>query len=300
MLNTSESIMNLIEGTLLEGQKVFQLEIPESSNFAFAIQVDSGKDIAAWNLMRSHLELTRRYPVLVYPWSSYLNGWEQDVTEEDFFSRWSYRQELCNSEHQNTSPETIISRVLQVELDNFLENPPTFEEDDLDREVDYALEETEKRFGHSPKKSEIGVLIQDGIITSQMELEKWLFHWELQNFNRKQALTPSNLSYLDWFEPCSAKILMLLPTINGWDSLAYLHWYGAGNAGSEVAISFLKRWHQSHNAELMCHYGTMLQFTVGQPPKSPTAAFELAWEQYALAPCTLQSPGISLRDHARS
>jgi hypothetical protein len=94
--------------------------------------------------------------------------------------------------------------------------------------------------------------------------------------------------------------LLLLPIENGWNSLAYLHWYGACTAGSSVAISFLKKWHQQYNAELVCHYGTMLQFNVGRCPISPEEAFELAWEQEALAECTTILPGISLRDHARS
>jgi hypothetical protein len=94
--------------------------------------------------------------------------------------------------------------------------------------------------------------------------------------------------------------LLLLPIDNGWDSLAYLHWFGACTAGTTVAISFLKQWHQRYNAELFGLYGTMLQLQVGRLPTTPAEAFELAWQQEALAECTTVMPGVCLRDHARS
>lgn len=300
MLSTSESIVTLIAGTLLERKKVIQLEIPESSDCAFAIEVDSDQDIEAWNLMRDRLEITKRYPVLVCSWTSHPHSWEQEVADNNFCSRFYYQEEIFQGEHQTTAPAAIIARTLQVNLDDFLERQ-SIGEADLDAEIDYALAAIEEQFGLSPDKSEIQKLIQDGAIASQIDLERWLFNWELQNIHYEQAIAPLDVSYLDWFEPPrKSKVLMLLPTVNSWDALAYLHWYGACSAGSEVAISFLQRWYQRYSAELVCHYGTMLQFQVGKPPSTPVAAFELAWEQYALAPYTLQAPGISLRHHARS
>jgi hypothetical protein len=71
-------------------------------------------------------------------------------------------------------------------------------------------------------------------------------------------------------------------------------------AGTTVAIGFLKKWHQEYNAELVYHYGTMLQLNVGRRPTTPEAAFDLAWQQEALAECTTILPGVALRDHARS
>ncbi|HIK18118.1 MAG TPA: DUF4253 domain-containing protein [Leptolyngbyaceae cyanobacterium M33_DOE_097] len=82
--------------------------------------------------------------------------------------------------------------------------------------------------------------------------------------------------------------------------LAYLHWFGAWASGTPVVIGFLKQWHQRYNAELVCHYGTMLQLTVEKRPATPAEAFDLAWQQEALAPCTTLLPGVTLRDHARS
>ncbi len=64
-------------------------------------------------------------------------------------------------------------------------------------------------------------------------------------------------------------------------------------------IALLKYWHEKYGSELVCHYGTVLQLTTKTLPTSPDEAFQLAWEQQTIAPCTTILPGISLRDHAR-
>lgn len=300
MLNTISSLMALLKGTLLDGQAAIQLEIPESSHRAFAIAVPLGQDLAAWSLMRSHLTVTHRYPVLVLPWVSSPGGWEQQVLENDFFSRFFYQEEPFQSTPPLTAPEAIAACASQVNLDDFLRQPPTLGDSTLDLEIEYALAATQQQFGCSPPLSDVKALVQSGVITSPMALERWLFEWELQTADFQRAIAPPDISYLDWYSPHCPTVLMLLPTVNGWESLAYLHWYGASNVGSAIAIGFLQRWYERYHAELVCHYGTMLQFQVGRPPTIPRTAFELAWEQYALAPCTLQLPGIALRDHARS
>ncbi|MDX2230454.1 MAG: DUF4253 domain-containing protein [Leptolyngbyaceae cyanobacterium bins.349] len=299
MINTLEAMLGLIQDTGLAGQELIQLAIPESNHCAFAIRTRYDQNLEAWTLMRSRLEQTGRYPVLVYSWLSNQN-WEREVTENDFFSRFYYQEERFQGQSQNTAPEAILARVPQADLATYLANWQAFEADNLDARVGDALAQTAARFGRSPTHSHMQALIQAGTITSLMELEQWLFDWEVQNFKEQQTATPEDLRYLEWFEPRSSKVLILLPTMHSWGALAYLHWYAACQATSEVAIAFLQRWHQHYGAELVGHYGTMLQLQVAQPPPTPTAAFALAWEQYALAPYTLQGPGVSIRSHARS
>ena len=65
-------------------------------------------------------------------------------------------------------------------------------------------------------------------------------------------------------------------------------------------MQLLKKWHEQYEAELVCHFGTMLNFIVAKPPNTSESAFELAWEQMVIAECTIILPGVSLRDHARS
>jgi hypothetical protein len=47
------------------------------------------------------------------------------------------------------------------------------------------------------------------------------------------------------------------------------------------------------------HYRTILQFVVGKSPVKPEEAFELAWEQVAIAPWMVEAEGVSLRTHAQ-
>ncbi len=292
MLNTVEELTQILQKNALGEYPVSQLQIDDSAQVAFAIKVDSSKAIATWELMKSLLKQTKRYPVLTYGWGS-----------DDFFSRFYYSEEVVDGKLQGTSPESIIAQAPTADLDAFLEERKTdgaelLLEDDW---INYSLEETRERFGSSPTHSQIRGLIENNTIQSIHDLEQWLFSWELQHFNSEDAIATPYTDYLDWFETGEQEsVLLLLPTENGWDSLAHLHWFGACSAGTAVAISFLQRWHQQYSAEVVSHYGTMLQLNVKQRPTSPEAAFELAWEQYALAPCTLILPGVSLRDHART
>lgn len=288
MLNTREAIANLLQDSFLKTHDIRKLEIDESDQFAFAIQIDRSRALEAWQLMRSRLEQTHRYPVLTEGWGS-----------DDFFSRFYYGEEVSDGKLPSTSPESIIADAAVVDLEAFLAGCKAASRQYLEDSIDYSLAGTREQFSACPDRSQIRALIDNGTIHSEFDFEKWLLNWEVQNYGADQARTAPDTSYLEWFEP-DQPTLLLLPIDNGWDALAYLHWYGACSAGTPVAIRFLKKWYQQYQAELVCHYGTMLQFQVGNRPTCLEEAFELAWEQVALAECTTILPGISLRNHARS
>lgn len=110
-----------------------------------------------------------------------------------------------------------------------------------------------------------------------------------------------NDSYFQWYEPINQTLaLLLLPVQNCWEILAYLHWYGAISLGSSYVMAMLKYWHEQYHIELVCHYGTMLQLTVKNQPKTLKQALQLAIEQQIIAPSTTILPGISLVDHAQT
>ncbi|WP_428268063.1 DUF4253 domain-containing protein [Haliangium sp.] len=56
----------------------------------------------------------------------------------------------------------------------------------------------------------------------------------------------------------------------------------------------------SFGAEIVAHYGTMLQLIVSRRPDDIDDAWALAYAQQLVAECTTVLPGISLRDHARA
>jgi hypothetical protein len=119
----------------------------------------------------------------------------------------------------------------------------------------------------------------------------------LERKNKDEILT--DLSYLQWYEPINQPLaLLLLPVKNSWEILAYIHWYGASYLGSDQVMAMLKYWHRKYEIELVCHYGTMLQLTAKNKPKTCKEALQLAIEQEIIAPCTTILPGISVMDHA--
>jgi Domain of unknown function (DUF4253) len=61
-----------------------------------------------------------------------------------------------------------------------------------------------------------------------------------------------------------------------------------------------KLWYRDFGAELVSIDGIILGFTVESKPSSIEQAFDLSWQQKALASDTFFDAGISIRDHARA
>jgi hypothetical protein len=55
--------------------------------------------------------------------------------------------------------------------------------------------------------------------------------------------------------------------VHGWQVAAYVSFFGAEvPGGAERLIAVLRSWHERYGAELVAHYGTMLEFVVRRPP----------------------------------
>ena len=116
------------------------------------------------------------------------------------------------------------------------------------------------------------------------------------------VVTTDDGEHMVWFEPQGQPTaVVFLPTPHQHETLAHLSFRGAGRSGEPAALVRVPRsWHERFGAELVAHYSTMLEFVVERPPTDLDAAFDLACEHDAIAPCTLVLPGVSLRQHARS
>jgi hypothetical protein len=64
-ISTLQELVPLLENTILAAAKVITIDIPESGDRAFAIQINPENGIEAWNLLRSLLDITKCYPVIV-------------------------------------------------------------------------------------------------------------------------------------------------------------------------------------------------------------------------------------------
>jgi hypothetical protein len=294
MFNNILSIQNLLWGTFLEQAKIISLEVPESDKFVFAININQENYLQAWQLFKNQLNETERYPIVTTSWGGGYANWEQNIRSGDLFSRFYFREEYPNLD---VAPEAIIERTNlfnQADLEQFLNVSAVSYTDDLEEQILPELETTEENFGSAPTEKEIREQIKLNKISTIVDLERYLFNWELNCPNQEEFSHYSD--YMDWCQPNNQHIaLLLLPTPHSWETLAYLSWYG----GSKIAIPLLRQWYQKYQAELVCHYGTMLQLNVSKKPTTLTTAFELAWQQIALAPCTTMLPGISIREHAR-
>ncbi|NUN65876.1 DUF4253 domain-containing protein [Pseudanabaena biceps] len=296
MLNTLESLRELLKETFLKDADIAQIKIPLTNEIAIAIKVDLENSLNSWIILKDFLSQTQRYPVINACWGASIGCWEDNIKSEDFFSRFYFSEEYPD---MDLSPQTIIARAnlySDLDLDTFLNERAQLNTYDLDAQILTELESTKSQFGSAPSELEIKEHIQSGAIATIVDLEHYLFDWEIQ----QQIATKPELgssSYLDWYQPKGQTLaLLLLPTPHSWEALAYLAWFG----GSKAAIPLLTRWHQTYGAKLVCHYGTMLQLLVKRKPKTPQEALELSIQQVLLAPCTTMLSGISIRNHARS
>ena len=150
---------------------------------------------------------------------------------------------------------------------------------------------------NSPDWSYVRQLISNENIITKYDLEKWLLDWESQNCNIDYTEISRSSFDKRWTEYKDPQLL-LLPISHGWESLAYIHWWGADSIGTPLLMCILKKWFMEFGAELVSVDGVLLQFVVQTPPSSLEAAFELAWEQDIVTSWTTE--WLNLRDHARS
>ncbi|MCU0491029.1 MAG: DUF4253 domain-containing protein [Chloroflexaceae bacterium] len=290
MLNLN-GLAQLLKTHQIEAEDLETLAIDGTTFTALALDIAPAQQFEVWQIFRNLVEQTGRYPLLVEDW----------IGGRTFFSTYWYEAEVSAGHIADVTPDAVLAAVPQADMQAFLVKREAMIRDELAEGVDFELELTQQQFGSCPAKEEVLALVDQGVIQSPVSLNRWLFDWELQTFGLEKALEPPDPGYLGWFDPNhSQATMLLLPVTEGWNTLAYLHWYGSLTGGTPVTIQFLKKWHDDYQAELVCHYATMLGFYVGQPPRTPEDAFRLAWEQVALAECTTILPGVSLRDHARS
>lgn len=94
-----------------------------------------------------------------------------------------------------------------------------------------------------------------------------------------------------WFDFDQHAALVFLPWRSGWDSLAYINFYGSSEVGIAETIALGRRWEKRYGAELVAHLGTMLECLVARPPADLATATDVAREQFAVAADTFYLPG---------
>lgn len=139
---------------------------------------------------------------------------------------------------------------------------------------------------------ELEKLRSSGELETYGQLQRWMLAWEAGNLpDGLKAPTDDHLEWTDW-----GTGVLLLPTPRSWEVMAYLEFWGTA---TEVVAGLVRHWVKQYGAELVAHFGTILQFAVTRPPSTLQQALRLAWEQETVAECTTITRGVSLLDHAR-
>lgn len=315
MITTIEELRDVLIGTTLEHYNLVEFDIPESLENVLAIEVNHQSALDSWQLLRSKVDVTKRWPVLIIGWKgepykqyslmirqkNTAIPWHYALGIEEIFSRFPFQCEHRDN-RKIVTPEAIIAGSYEVELEQELAELAMWPDEDLLNVINYFIDDTNKKYGQSPHIEDFHDFIQQHNINNIRDLERWFLDWEVAHFREEAtSVTENELGYIKWFEPKDdIMALLLLPTTKCWEVLAYISWYGAERCNSELVIALLRHWHQKYGAELVAHYGTMLQLVTQICPKSVDDAFQLAWEQETIAPCTTLLPGVALREHAKA
>ncbi len=293
MINSLEELRSFLVDTILEKSRLAVLEISGLDSEILAISIAPESNLLeCWQLMREKLALTQRWPVIVCGWDG--GNWINSISFE--FSRHVFN---------NESTQSLINRAEQLDVEAFFHQQANTRDEwwtpiTINQTIESELELTRNQFGAAPSQQQLQSYLDSQRGDPQLAIESYLFNWELQYFPQ-QAISSVPNDYWDWYQPENQFLaLALLPTQESWQTLVYLHWYAAETIGSDLAAAILKSWQSRYGAEIVAHYGTMLQLLSQKRPIQPQLAFQLAWQQYTIAPCTLALPGVSLRDHARA
>jgi len=300
MIESPEELHALLADTEWQDAACVRFPMPGHGQSALALQVTAYDAISAWRQLRDRIAITGRWPVVTAAWTGH-GAWTGIMAEANFFDRFEYGHVRPGSHRIDQSAQAILARSWDVDIDGFLRDCNGYWESRIDEFIRFQLEAMLHRHGNAPDHAEVVRAAASVDAPKARAVERFLLDWEIAQSGLPQILDEAGLTYLDWFEPPGNPMaLLLMPFTRGSEVLAHMHWFGSGTISSEMAIACLRRWEDHYGAELVAHYGTMLQMTVARRPVDIDEAFELAWEQERVAPCTTALPGVTLRDHAKA
>lgn len=291
-----EEFISLAQSTPLANFEVIELPIPQTQHCALALRVNKDKAFAAWQVARSLVEQTHRWPVLTISRENFHRDWKKNIHKEDFFSRHVYENENFQGKRFGLSPEALIKGANELDLNNVLEEliKENHERDNLKEYIDDAAQQLDANNPELAKEQ----LIRNIDLTKPsayrfLTQRFYLLHIE------KNGLPPLELQHIDSYDDLygnNSTYLHLLPTTKSWEVSAFINWYGA-YSGSEIIIAQLKQWHEHYGAELVLQDACLLKLVVVRQPNLEEA-LDLAYIQDLLAPCTYGLSGTSLAEYA--
>ena len=297
MIESAESLKSLLAGSPWEGRAVIELPILDTGESALALQIQRDEVEAAWQSARVLVPQTGRWPIATVCWSHARSGWAEQIEDADFFARFGF---IAPPNADNADPQTILTEANDADITAFLREKEAAAEDwfdELDAMIHSELAITANIYGVAPSLEEVyQALGQNTSVITLDQVDRWLLDWEQKQKDPHEDWQ----RHLEWYspQPQDPIALLFLPVTCSWDALAYLSWFPTEYQRSESYIALGRSWQERYGAELVAHYGTMLQCYVSRPPNQIQAAWDLAQEQILVAPCTTLLQGIPLRHHA--
>jgi hypothetical protein len=308
MIQEASELRDLLRGGPLQSRDVIAIDLARCRERVLAVPVDQQDLLNEWSAVRALAGQTGRWPVAAGVWS----GARVHVpTAEDFG---------LEPKDDLRLPGTICAAARELRgreaLDELWEARHALEERWKSQpytwltgdRVAWQLQATQQRCGSAPTADEVLASLRSearerhrwsGPIDapSEYELEFDLFRWEEEH---RPTTRPECPDADDWFHDAPGAHLLLLPTAQGPESLAYMSsWFvygGVAGATYDRMVAVLTWWQERYGAELVANWGSMLQFAVRRPPASLDEAWDLAVDIDLVGP----SSGFPhVRDYAR-
>jgi hypothetical protein len=241
-----------------------------------AVRVTHANARSLWSELRSQFPNSGYWPLIV----SYItNGppgpWKEMVVSEgkELFSRFYFKEELDQKfpAVRSSEPKSIIDASLALDAHASIAAYRKRFGNDAPEDLAWLCESLERVYGHAPSPDDLLKRVPKAETNSPVAAEKAAFDWLR---SRGLALVKTDDPF--WYEPIDPLAILLLPIAKPSHALAYIHWWGCHTIGTPSVISLLAKWEDSHGAELMCHYGTVLHLNVSKPIQSAEDAMSIA------------------------
>jgi len=287
MSDEARALERLLAGSALAGRPVSCFALPRSGEHVLAVKTDPAALTAEWSVARGLLDQTGRWPVASTSWST--RGTE--LRDWSFWMDPRGEKQLPPLARQAAASLSGVEALAAIGAARRPDEP-------LDEMLEFHLDATRRRCGDAPDPAAVRAALAPD--ATEADLDGWLLAWEE---TRTPTAGPEHADVDDWYYPepeYDETYLLFLPTRVGPDALAYIEFNaedGVAGATTERLIAVLSSWHERYGAQLVAHWGTMLQFAVSRPPQSLDDAWELAGEHELIAPGT--DPTTVRRDCAR-
>ncbi|NEO88143.1 MAG: DUF4253 domain-containing protein [Spirulina sp. SIO3F2] len=265
MLNSPQSLHPLLQGSLLEAREIVALPILDTNEITLAIDIETNKFAESWQVARSLVPQTGRWPIVIAFSSKYER---MSKIQKVLLSAWLARRgtklwiEDLKDEYENllsrvgfkgyhdgvdVSPHAILERSHQIDSQDFIDRAVQNleEQESAEDYLEDAICSIKNGCGLVLKREDIDF----SQFQTRKELNIWLSNWKAEQLkklhkikllkqvseNPKQWQLMEVAKNLDDEEGCYTEFdihhsnktaLLLLPITSSWEALAYIDWYG--------------------------------------------------------------------------